>query len=749
MTDNTPIYLTFGAGNVLRGPLLTLWARCFGGSYLQSGGVISEQSTPAMAVDVAALTGYLAGVAVSDSGDAVAIEASDETYDRIDQIYLDALGLQVAKGTLANIAPVGEADWKKWTAPAPAMLDTAEAIIPLAEIHVAAGATAIYEADIRMMACPVIYPAASAHNHLKGSWALDTVVLIGDWYQNDGGTYEALVDHTATADDEPGTGVNWETYWQIVAQGIAGTNGTDGAAAPTILFGTVAPTTEGSDGDIYFQNDGELVTLWGPKAEGAWPAEGTLLTKAGADGADGLDGADGTLLQTEYGITTPMLVLEQRTTPDEPAEGYVIIYGKADGMIYFLASGDSEKCLSPANFHNYCLNGSFENTYLIDALEYAQLWDVIGGDPMTPDADDPVFERVAGDRDGYGGVYALKITSGGVGHEGACQTLTQLKPATKYYVRIYMKPAVDSTAQAWTTGAGTNLSIQSIDTDGEFVAGEFVTDATPTDVIFCIGQNQDGDVATYDQITIAEWPAVAYYRHDHADEHYSGGSDPLTLSQMFDDGTDFLSSYLALMDRAAMQTVPGSVSPVVCIEYDSALTTGALSSLRLKHKTSANMADAFGANLSFAIEDSAAVNNVIAYIMALRDGADNTGKVWIRPFAAGSAVAALSVDSSGNLYVMANCSALSFTDRTKAFSGDALAAIEKIKANAKGELDHASLPEFAADTWQDEKGEWWPGRSIGDMLSVLVSWAQQYRAATDARIAALEKTIAEMTKKAK
>lgn len=79
----------------------------------------------------------------------------------------------------------------------------------------------------------------------------------------------------------------------------------------------------------------------------------------------------------------------------------------------------------------------------------------------------------------------------------------------------------------------------------------------------------------------------------------------------------------------------------------------------------------------------------------------------------------------GDLYVENNCSALSFTDRTPIFTGDALDVIDSIYANERGEIDHASLPEFAIMPYQDEKGEWWPGRSVGDMVSVLTTAMQQ------------------------
>jgi hypothetical protein len=55
---------------------------------------------------------------------------------------------------------------------------------------------------------------------------------------------------------------------------------------------------------------------------------------------------------------------------------------------------------------------------------------------------------------------------------------------------------------------------------------------------------------------------------------------------------------------------------------------------------------------------------------------------------------ALNADTSGNVYITANCSALSFTDRTPGYTGDALAEIAGIRTDDDGNIDHSSLPEF-------------------------------------------------------
>jgi hypothetical protein len=96
------------------------------------------------------------------------------------------------------------------------------------------------------------------------------------------------------------------------------------------------------------------------------------------------------------------------------------------------------------------------------------------------------------------------------------------------------------------------------------------------------------------------------------------------------------------------------------------------------------------------------------------------------------------VSGSNNIYVGGNGSFDSITDRTPVFIGDALAAINKIKATNRDEIDHATLPEFAVMPYIDENGEWWPGRSIGDMVSVLTKGVQELLVVIEDRDAKIE-----------
>lgn len=79
--------------------------------------------------------------------------------------------------------------------------------------------------------------------------------------------------------------------------------------------------------------------------------------------------------------------------------------------------------------------------------------------------------------------------------------------------------------------------------------------------------------------------------------------------------------------------------------------------------------------------------------------------------------------SAGDLVIGNNCSALSFTDRTPFYKGNALLAISKIKA--KGDkIDHSTLPRFVRVKRKTKTGTE-SVRDIGAMISVLTVAVQQ------------------------
>lgn len=110
---------------------------------------------------------------------------------------------------------------------------------------------------------------------------------------------------------------------------------------------------------------------------------------------------------------------------------------------------------------------------------------------------------------------------------------------------------------------------------------------------------------------------------------------------------------------------------------------------------------------------------------------------------AGNIAQSLNVTSLG-IYVALDCSALTFTDRTKAFEGDALAELTKIQSK-DGEIDHATLPAFASKSLEvgvyeeGKKGELTrvgteivPGRDLSAMVSMLTVAVQQLAARVEA-----------------
>ena len=122
-----------------------------------SGGYVSQRAAGAnMSVDVDPITYYLAGVpyvvaAVVNK----ALGASNATMPRIDILYYNSSGtISIAAGTPAAKYPSTEAVWQKLQNPVTADMSGVPGLI-LAEIYVAAGATAIHDADIRMLGAPV------------------------------------------------------------------------------------------------------------------------------------------------------------------------------------------------------------------------------------------------------------------------------------------------------------------------------------------------------------------------------------------------------------------------------------------------------------------------------------------------------------------------------------------------------------------------------------------------------------------
>jgi len=78
-------------------------------------------------------------------------------------------------------------------------------------------------------------------------------------------------------------------------------------------------------------------------------------------------------------------------------------------------------------------------------------------------------------------------------------------------------------------------------------------------------------------------------------------------------------------------------------------------------------------------------------------GTTNDGTTQVQVWRDSDEANVANLNTNGDFYVAADVSALTFTDRTSAFEGDALAAIMAIKS-VDGELDHSTLHPFAQKT---------------------------------------------------
>jgi uncharacterized coiled-coil protein SlyX len=102
---------------------------------------------------------------------------------------------------------------------------------------------------------------------------------------------------------------------------------------------------------------------------------------------------------------------------------------------------------------------------------------------------------------------------------------------------------------------------------------------------------------------------------------------------------------------------------------------------------------------------------------------------------------------SGDVWVSNNCSALSFTDRTPSYTGDALAELALVKNDKKGNIDHSTLPALARKKIKrqarDAKGKVETveedGRDLGMMVSIQTKAIQQLREITTAQQQQIDK----------
>jgi len=130
------------------------------GSYVVPGNepAVTERAAGAnMSVDVGVFIYVLGGIIKAKTSITNVLVAASDANPRIDLLYVDRAdgNIKILKGTAKAKKPATEASWLKWEEPYPADFSAKDGLI-LAEILVSGGATAIYNANIRNIAVPVL-----------------------------------------------------------------------------------------------------------------------------------------------------------------------------------------------------------------------------------------------------------------------------------------------------------------------------------------------------------------------------------------------------------------------------------------------------------------------------------------------------------------------------------------------------------------------------------------------------------------
>ena len=96
------------------------------------------------------------------------------------------------------------------------------------------------------------------------------------------------------------------------------------------------------------------------------------------------------------------------------------------------------------------------------------------------------------------------------------------------------------------------------------------------------------------------------------------------------------------------------------------------------------------------------------------------------------------INPTSPLYIVGNCSADSFTDRTPFFDGDALSEIKKIKGK-DGKIDHSTLPEFVhVKKEKIIEPEVMAQKEVKAAKATKTQEAVEYKAAVEAKSAVIE-----------
>ncbi len=127
----------------------------------------------------------------------------------------------------------------------------------------------------------------------------------------------------------------------------------------------------------------------------------------------------------------------------------------------------------------------------------------------------------------------------------------------------------------------------------------------------------------------------------------SVGDIRTTLGVGTGDSPTFAGATLTGILNGAQGAFSSATHPVLLGERITTQTSAARTGLMVTHKTSGNMADGFGSAIALSIKDDANVDNLIANIYGIRDGADNSGKFVFNLLNAGSGVDAFTIFKTG------------------------------------------------------------------------------------------------------
>jgi hypothetical protein len=146
--------------------------------------------------------------------------------------------------------------------------------------------------------------------------------------------------------------------------------------------------------------------------------------------------------------------------------------------------------------YNLLPNGSFELFTGAGGATAPNGWAVTG----TPASTYAQEQNAHADNCGRG--YRLKITGAGSANTGVQYTIAanSLRPSTTYLVYAMAKADAGDTARILSTGAGTNIDVETTSTSMTLLQGFFTTDATPTAVVLQLLCKGASDVTYWDHV---------------------------------------------------------------------------------------------------------------------------------------------------------------------------------------------------------------------------------------------------------